>query len=154
MPATLTIRTACADQKNDLEALQREASLAWEDYREALLAHPDAIEVPVQQLERGDVLVASDGGRTLGFVAIEPRGDGDIEIDGLFVLPAEWRQGIGRSLLEAAEAIAVARNAETLYVVANPRAEEFYRRCGFTLAQRVQTRFGPAHSMIKSVPRP
>src|SRR5271166_3070750 len=48
------------------------------------------------------------------------------ELDGLFVEPKVWRRGIGRGLLEEAQAFASADGAMTLFVVANPRAQNFY----------------------------
>lgn len=47
MTIELAIRIAARDEKKLLEDLQWRASLVWEEYREALLAHPDAIELPL-----------------------------------------------------------------------------------------------------------
>ena len=42
----LTIRLARPEEHEELEAVQRRASLALPDYREQLEAHPDAIHLP------------------------------------------------------------------------------------------------------------
>ena len=79
------IRAARLDERIALEALQRRASLALEEYRDALLAHPDAIQLPAHQFEQGHGLVATDEGQPTGFADIELRADGSAELDGLFV---------------------------------------------------------------------
>jgi GNAT superfamily N-acetyltransferase len=81
-------------------AIQWRASLNNPGDRDALLAHPDAIDLPVEQIRKGGVFVAEIAGSIVGFAAILPRQDGDSELDALFVEPDLWRQGIGRALFE------------------------------------------------------
>jgi GNAT superfamily N-acetyltransferase len=140
-------RPAAASEREALEALQWRASLANEGNREALLANPDAIELPLNQILAGQVFVAERAGVTLGFAAILPREDGATELDGLFVEPDAWKQGIGRLLVEHCAAAARAGGSATLHVVGNPHAEGFYHACGFVRVGTVQTRFGVALSM-------
>jgi N-acetylglutamate synthase-like GNAT family acetyltransferase len=139
---TLTIRTALASDQKLLEALQWRASLNNPGDREALLANPDAIELPLQQIAAGGVFVAEDADAIKGFAAILPRDDGDSELDALFVEPDTWRQGIGRALVEHCCSAAKATGAGSLHVVGNPHAEHFYTSCGFKTIGRQQTRFG------------
>ena len=146
-----TLRPARSDERQALEGLQRRASLALDEYRDQLLAHPEAIDLPLDQIEAGRVAVAEAGGVLLGFAVVLPRADGGAELDGLFVDPEHWRRGLGARLIEAAAAMAAADGAEVMSVVANPRAEEFYAACGFRLAGRHETRFGPALLMEKAL---
>jgi GNAT superfamily N-acetyltransferase len=141
---TLIIRTALPDERNALEDLQRRASLMWDEYRPFLLANPEAIALPLAQLQEGWVRVAEEAGRVLGFSALVTRGRG-FDLDGLFVEPEHWGRGVGRTLVQ--DAIARADGA-VLTVLANPRAEGFYMRLGFAVAGREQTLFGPANRMI------
>lgn len=143
----MRLRLARLDERRALEELQRRASLMNEEYREALLAHPDAIALPAEQIERGDVIVAEQDGRVTGFAALEEAG-GALELDGLFVEPDHWRQGIGMALVEAAVHRARQRGL-ALMVVANPAALDFYRKCGFLAEGEVATRFGPAIRMSR-----
>ena len=69
----LTIRAACAYERDELEDLQRRASLALPEYRAVLEAHPDAIDLPAEQIENGEVLVAEIDGRMAGFAALRRR---------------------------------------------------------------------------------
>ena len=62
-PAELTIRMATPGEQRELEALQRRASLALGEYNQQLEAEPDAIQLPVEQIERGEVIVAELGDR-------------------------------------------------------------------------------------------
>jgi len=70
------------------------------------------------------------------------------ELDGLFVEPDLWGQGIGRTLVDAATHEA-RRRGLALKVIANPRARRFYESCGFLVEGEVETRFGPALRMTK-----
>jgi GNAT superfamily N-acetyltransferase len=139
----LTIRVARPEERVDLEALQRRASLALPEYREQLRAHPDAIDLPAEQIERGQVLVAERGDEIAGFAAVI-----EGELDGLFVEPELWRQGIGAALVEAA-AHQARQLGVALTVTANPTARGFYEHCGFSVEGETQTRFGPGLRMSR-----
>ncbi len=151
MPGELTIRLARADERPMLIGLQRQASLMWEEDRAALLAEPDAIDVPVDQIAEGHVHVCERGGVVVGFSVVAPRQDGSVELDGLFVDPAVWRQGIGRRLVRHCEAVAHEAGARSLNVVANKRAAGFYLACDFQVLGEVPTQFSPGWSMVKAV---
>ena len=139
----LGIRLARPEERDELEELQRRASLALPDYREQLIAHPDAIHLPPAQVSNGQVLVAELDGRAVGFAAVVGG-----ELDGLFVEPELWGQGIGRMLVDAATD-AARRKGLALTVVANPTARQFYERCGFSLEGETKTRFGPGLRMSR-----
>jgi GNAT superfamily N-acetyltransferase len=139
----LTIRIARIDEREELEALQRCASLANENDRPHLEAHPDAIHLPHAQLANGQVLVAELDERLAGFAAVVGG-----ELDGLFVEPDLWRRGVGAALVEAATHEARKRGL-ALTVIANPHALGFYRSCGFSEQDIVATRFGPGIRMSR-----
>jgi GNAT superfamily N-acetyltransferase len=147
MDDELQIRTARIDEQAALEAMQRRASLVWDDHRADLEAHPDAIELPPEQLAGGHVFIAERQGRALGFGVVLPREDGQAELDGLFVEPDAWGLGVGRRLIEEAARLARSRGAAALHVVGNSNAEGFYLACGFELLGEAATRFGPALAM-------
>lgn len=149
MTTPLTFRTALVSEKAALEALQRRASLSNPGDREAILANPDAIEIPIDQLASGLVFVADSPDGTVGFAAILPRPDGESELDALFVEPSLWRRGYGRALVEHCVGAARQRGARALHVVGNPHAESFYVSCGFEVTGTEQTRFGPGLLMRK-----
>ncbi len=139
----IRVRTARVDELDELEALQRRASLANPGDREAMLAHPDAIVIPVSQLGAGQVFLAESEGTLLGFSAVLDRDDGQTELDGLFVEPTLWRSGVGRVLVERARGYAREHSADWLHVVGNPHAEGFYEACGFVTYGSYETEFGP-----------
>jgi N-acetylglutamate synthase-like GNAT family acetyltransferase len=145
----LIIRTTRLDEREALEALQRRASLANPADREALLTHPEAIELPAAQLEANQVVLAEHDGVLLGFAAVLERDDGDVELDGLFVEPEHWRRGIGRALVEHCAASARETGASNLHVISSLEAEAFYHRCGFETIGPWDTRFSPALEMTK-----
>ena len=146
-PAELNIRLARSDEREALEALQWRASLANEGDRPHIEAHPDAIHLPMDQIERGQVFVAELDGRAVGFSAILIE-EGHLELDGLFVEPEHWRRGIGASLVDVAVHEA-RRHGLSMMVIANSAAQGFYEKCGFTIKGNTETRFGPALTMSR-----
>lgn len=151
MTSNILIRGALVHERAALEGLQWRASLANKDDREALLAHPDAIELPLAQIEAGQVLVAEIAGARVGFAAILPRDDGDVELDGLFVEPDFWKAGIGRALVEDCSRLGRNLGAAAIHVTGNPHALGFYQACGFEMAGSRQTRFGPGLLMRRKL---
>jgi len=140
---TIYLRLARPDEHKELEELQRRASLELPEYREELLANPDAVHLPPAQLANGQVIVAELAGEIAGFAAVVGG-----ELDGLFVEPDLWGGGIGKALVEAAVHEARKRGL-SLTVIANPRARGFYESCGFSVEGEEQTRFGPAIRMSR-----
>jgi GNAT superfamily N-acetyltransferase len=140
---TLQLRIARPEEREELEELQRRASLELSEYREQLLVNPDAVHLPPAQIANGQVIVAELGGEPAGFAAVVGS-----ELDGLFVEPDLWGRGIGRVLVDAATHEA-RRRGLTLKVIAAPGARLFYESCGFSVEGEAQTRFGPALRMTR-----
>lgn len=149
MPGVVNIRRARAEEGALLVELQRRASLHWPDTREALMTHPDAIELPPAQIGAGLVRVAEEGGRIVAFSVLLAAGEGDreCELDGLFVEPDRMGGGLGRLLIEDAARSAAAQGAVAIAVIANPNALGFYERVGFRAGEQIATRFGPGTRM-------
>jgi N-acetylglutamate synthase-like GNAT family acetyltransferase len=145
------IRLAVISEQKDLEDLQRRASLTNVGDSDALLANPDAIELPLEQITARAVFVLEQNGAIAGFAALLPRADGGTELDALFVEPTMRRCGIGRSLVEHCSDVARSQGSTFLNVVGNPHAEDFYVACGFKLTGTAQTRFGPGLLMRRLV---
>src|SRR3954463_15766051 len=112
----VSVRPARPDDQPVLESLQWRASLNNAGDRDALLANPDAIALPLEQIAAGNVFVAERDGIVAGFAAVVPRPDGGAELDALFVEPHLWRHGIGRRLVDHVAEIAQTRAASFLYV--------------------------------------
>ncbi|MGO9930933.1 MAG: GNAT family N-acetyltransferase [Steroidobacteraceae bacterium] len=145
------VRAAVSADRDALLALQRRASLGNEGDRDALLRHPDAIDIPLEQIASGRVFVLEHGAAIVGFSAILPRPDGDTELDALFVEPNAQRRGYGRLLVEHCAKEARTAGSTTLHVVGNPHAEKFYAACGFKLVGTFETRFGPGLLLRKKI---
>jgi GNAT superfamily N-acetyltransferase len=150
----LTIRPAIPAERRTLEALQWRASLGNEGDRDALLRHPDAIDLPLEQIAAGGVFVLEQDGAIVGFSAILPRDDGDTDVDALFVEPGTQRRGVGRKLIDHCAEMARSMGSNALHVVGNIHAKQFYLSCGFTIVGTFETRFGPGLLMRKTLTSP
>jgi GNAT superfamily N-acetyltransferase len=140
-------RQARPNERLDLEELQHRASRALPEYRAQLEANPEAIHLPLGQIQNGQVVVAEGVDRVAGFavIVIGPAG---AELEGLFVEPDLWLRGVGSMLVEYA-AHEARRAGLSLTVIAAPEAREFYERCGFAVEGETETRFGPALRMSR-----
>jgi GNAT superfamily N-acetyltransferase len=147
----IVIRPAQTSERSSLEALQWRASLANPGDRDSLLANPDAIVLPAEQITDGHVFVAEDDNAIVGFATVLPRPDGNAELDALFVEPSLWKRGVGRLLVDRCADVARTRASRILHVVGNPHAEGFYTACGFRTAGTFETRFGPGLSMEREL---
>ena len=143
------IRLAVGSEREELEALQLRASLTNAGDRDALLANPDAIELPADQIEAGNVFVSEQDGVIVGFAALLRRADGDSELDALFVDPNARRCGIGRALVEHCAKVACIQGSSALCVIGNPHAYDFYIACGFEVVGEIETGFGMGLLMRK-----
>ena len=142
MKNPISIRLAVTNERKELEALQWRSSLSNPGDPEALLANPDAIALPAEQIAAAQVFIAEVDNKIVGFAAVLPRPDGETELDGLFVEPNFWRHGIGRSLVDHCGNYAIASNSTALYVIGNSHAKGFYEACGFEFLGMTGTRFG------------
>lgn len=140
---SVALRLARESEHEQLEDLQRRASLELPEYRDQLLLNPDAIHLPPAQIANGQVIVAEWNGAIAGFAAVVAG-----ELDGLFVEPDLWGLGIGKTLVDAATHRARQKGL-ALRATANPRARGFYEKCGFRVEGETQTRFGPALRMSR-----
>ncbi|PQQ41828.1 GNAT family N-acetyltransferase [Photorhabdus luminescens] len=147
----ITIRLANTTEQIALEALQLRASLMWEEDRELLLANPHMIELPIEHIEAGYVYVAEQASVILGFSVVLPQSDGNAELDGLFVEPTFWHQGIGKQLVQIALNDLHIKGKASLQVMANPQAEGFYIALGFKHLGKEYTQLGTAIHMIKYI---
>jgi GNAT superfamily N-acetyltransferase len=151
MAQVVSIRLARLDDHALLESLQCRASLNNPGDRDALVANPDAIDLPIEQIATGCVFVAERDGVIAGFAAVVPRADSGEELDALFVEPHFWKQGIGRQLVDYVAEAARERSAAFLHVIGNPHAEGFYTACGFRKTGTVETRFGTGLTMRRQL---
>ena len=151
MDEPLIIRGARPGERAALTELQRRAALMWEEDRAALLADPEAIDIPQSMIDEGHVFVAEREGRVLGFGVVLQRSDHEAELDGLYVEPDAWGEAIGRQLMHHAEVLARSGGARLLNVVANGRAVGFYEACGFQTVREVETAFSPGFEMVKAL---
>jgi GNAT superfamily N-acetyltransferase len=143
------IRPALAAEHELLEALQMRASLANPDDREALLAHPEVVQIAMERISSGQVFIIECDDQILGFATMQPRADGQADLNALFVDPCHRREGAGRSLVDHCASVARSAGASALHVVGNKHAEKFYSSCGFESLGTIGTQFGEGLDLRK-----
>jgi N-acetylglutamate synthase-like GNAT family acetyltransferase len=103
------------------------------------------------QIAADMVFVSERNSVIVGFAALLPRPDGDVELDALFVDVDVRRRGVGKSLVNHCVQIARAQGSAAICVIGNPHAADFYEACGFNVIGTTETRFGPGILMRKLV---
>ncbi|GAA0869573.1 GNAT family N-acetyltransferase [Brevundimonas basaltis] len=96
----------------------------------SLTPSPEALTARMQ--DGRSRLVAESNADVAGFIDIEPDG----HIDLLYVAPSATGQGVARTLLETAEALAPVSGAARLYAEASETARPVFERLGFSVVAR------------------
>ena len=131
-----TIRRATRDDAGDISAVLR---TAFAEYRHLYTAGGYAATTPtesavVDRLAEGPVWVALDEtGVTVGTASVRSGPDG-VYLRGMAVDPTARGQGVGRALLETAEAHARAADAGRVWLHTTPFLDDaiaLYRAAGF-----------------------
>ena len=118
-------------------------------YSERWIEHwRDALTVRPETIASNETYVAVIEGRIVGFYALESKND-KLELMHMWVLPAEMRRGVGRSLLLHAGGRAKALGFSKLEIESDPNAEEFYLRLG---ARRVASRIRDVDGHRRELP--
>ena len=123
------IRPARAEDAAALSALALRSKAHW-GYDDAFLERARAeLEVTAADVARLRMGVAEDGGRPVGFYALDLERS-PAEIVAMFVEPERIGSGTGARLFAAAVAAAREAGVTTLVVESDPHAEGFYRSRG------------------------
>lgn len=77
-----TIRLALRGEHALLQGIMRRASLVSETYRDELLAHPEAMSLPVEQIAEGAAFVAETQGTVDGFCVVIMSSVDEAELEG------------------------------------------------------------------------
>jgi ribosomal protein S18 acetylase RimI-like enzyme len=125
--------TTIAIEVGDLQPA--EAELLFGLAKSAFESEPGWTDARVLDVLAEDVVfVAREGGLQAGYVALCRNADEGLVIEQLLVAPGHQGRGVGRRLLAYAEGYAIAQEAPSLLVVAEPdnhAAQGFYLRSGF-----------------------
>jgi GNAT superfamily N-acetyltransferase len=147
----MEVRAATAADVEVLRGVYRRASLSNDGDRAALLGAPDALVWSGDGIDDGRTTVALDrSGRVLGFATVLPI-DGGLELDDLFVDPADMRRGVATLLVDTLVRRAARDGIAWIEVTANPHAAAFYASALFEAVGAVETRFGPAPRLRRLV---
>jgi ribosomal protein S18 acetylase RimI-like enzyme len=147
------VRDADPGDEPALARIFREASLSNVGDRDALLAHPEALNLAVD-LASGRTRVATDAdGTVLGFATTQHTGPGVLELDDLFVDPKAMRKRVARHLILRIATEADREDVVRIDVTANMHAFGFYEAIGFVAGSQVDTEFGAGQRMHLDVAR-
>ncbi len=128
----ITIRPARAEEADRLSDICRRAKAHWGYDAAFMVASDEALTITPAMIARGRVLVAESAEHEiLGVASAEPLAAiGAFDLGHMFVEPDAMGTGVGRKLFEAIVVLVAAEGGKKLVILADPNAEEFYRRVG------------------------
>lgn len=151
----MIVRPAVEDYIEGLIELQAQAiAIGYpSEIRDTLVGNPSiaANDLRRRWSAKESFIVAEDDGAARGF-AILAEQDNDLELYGIFVHPAFWRQGIGSDLVTAAAQAAAVMGRTRMFVRANPLATEFYKVNGFAWIDVVASGAMTVPLMVRQIP--
>lgn len=125
----VTIRAAHVDEAQVLSQLAVEAKAKWGYAQQQLRAWKDALKVSPHSIQQFPTFIAELDGEIAGFyqlgTSVSPW-----ELEHFWVKPSSMRQGVGRTMLSHAVALAAEAGLTELAIDADPNAEPFYVACG------------------------
>lgn len=123
------IRIGVPGDAETLTEIANAAKRHWRYPEEWLQLWQQDLAVSARYILVNPVYIAEAEGKPVGFVALDLK-PGREEVDHLWVLPRWMGKGIGRRLLERALEHCLTEGVETLRVLSDPHAKEFYRSMG------------------------
>ncbi len=129
MGPVITIRSARLADVAAISALAFAAKAHWGYVPEMLQVWRQDLTVSAADIETKIINVAEVNGLIVGWFGLSPN-DSLWELSHLWVSPQTLRQGIGRTLLLHATAIARKAGVPAITIDADPHAEAFYMACG------------------------
>lgn len=149
----IEIRRGQVGDQEALNDVMQTASLAVEsgEVLRQLQAEPAYLTLDKGLLERGQVIVACADSVPVGFASFLVEGSDEAELDGMFIRPQFWRQGLGRQLFAAVESELVSRKATSIRVVAGMCAVDFYNAMGLEIVGEAETALGPVVPVMRKV---
>lgn len=135
MSDAIEFREAVAEDVDAIERLQRDAIRhgTGDHYEaEAIEAWAGAFNRDgfAGKVEKSEVWVAEDEGRTVGYVSLDPS---TFEVDSVYVAPESAGRGIGRALVEHILEVAREHRLQNVWLDASLNSIPFYERMGFVV---------------------
>ncbi len=124
-----TVRRARPDEADVISELAMRSKAYWKYPESSMRVFRDELRVTASEIANGEVYVVG-GSSPRGFYSLETTEQGDMTLGHLFVDPLHLRGGYGAVLLAHACERARDLGHDTLEVVADPNAEEFYLKFG------------------------
>lgn len=137
----VVVRRAQPDEAAALTEIAYAAKAHWGYPTEWLELWRDELTVTEASVREGEVYAAAADGELVGMVALVHDRDA-WELDAMWVRPSHIRRGIGRGLFEHAVAVVRRHGGRSLRIVADPHAEDFYKRLGARTVGTVASRPG------------
>ena len=137
---TIEIRRATPEEAATLTEISHAAKSHW-GYPEHWIEHWQTdLTITAQFIAKNEVYVASQGEEISGFYALVA-GEGNAELEHMWVRPERIGTGIGKELFIHAMQSATSLAVAAVEITADPNAEGFYQRMGAQRIAEVRSEF-------------
>ncbi|RZJ65729.1 MAG: GNAT family N-acetyltransferase [Flavobacterium sp.] len=148
----MEIQNATTNDHEILTFITKTSKNIWGYGDEQIEKWSDVLTITTDYIEKNVLRKLVDDGRIIGYYALMQVDPKEMRLDYMFVLPEFTGKGLGKLLVE--DAIDTARNLKytKISLDADPNAEGFYERLGFSLVRRMEStipgRFLPVMEML------
>jgi ribosomal protein S18 acetylase RimI-like enzyme len=133
-----------AASDNDFDFVYELKKIAYKEYIDQTWGWDDTFQIKFhkENFSAGNTKIIKAGHQPIGSVDVK-EGDSNIFISGLYLLPEYQSKGIGSTIIRAlmAEAELKKKRLELEVLRVNTRAQNLYKRLGFTMEERDNTKF-------------
>ena len=127
---TITIRPALEAEAGKLTEIAFASKRHWQYPEVWFELWTDELTVSREYIQTHDVFCATSAGATAGWYALS-FSETSCELDYLWVLPENIGCGVGAAMMQHAKGLFSTSQSETITVMSDPNAEEFYLKMGF-----------------------
>ena len=145
----MEIRRVHPLEAGKLTGIAQESKRHWKYPETWLAAWTNALTITSDFIFWNEVFAAVDADAMLGFYALTSKRR-KFYLEHLWIRPAQIGNGVGSRLFKHAVNRAAESNAETIEIVSDPNAEEFYRKMG---ARRVGEEITQIEGVKRVLPR-
>ncbi len=131
------IRPAIPAEANAISELGIRSKAHWGYSAEQMQVFAEELTLVPADIRLRSVHVLESKGRLIGYYALVPKSTAVMELEHLFVDPAELRRGHGRSLFAHAIDLASQKKYQRLAIQSDPNAEGFYVALDVPLLRRI-----------------
>ena len=135
----MKIEKANSEDSEELTALTIRSKSYWGYPQTQIEEWREELTVTESYITENKVFKIGNEAVIMGFYSYHPLNDHDVKLEFLFITPEHIGKGLGKTLMDDFLVRAEREGFKTATLDADPHAEEFYKKQGFTIVGQLQS---------------